>query len=117
MVQATSGSEQLVAGRYLLQHEIGRGGMATVFQARDRQLERDVAVKLVHQSTLSSATVAAGPVGEARAVAGIQAPNIVTVFDAGQDAGRAFIVMELITGGDLADRLEREGRPRPAEAV
>src|SRR5438874_2743621 len=110
MVQATSGSEQLVAGRYLLEREIGRGGMATVFQAHDRQLERDVAVKLTHPSTSSSATVAAKPVGEARAAAGVQAPNIVTVFDAGDDDGRAFIVMELVTGGDLAGRLEREGR-------
>lgn len=104
-----------LANRYLLEGAIGRGGMGVVHRARDRQLERPVAVKLV--------TEAADPeakerfVAEARRTANVRHPSIVEVFDVGEDAGDAFLVMELLEGETLGDRLKREGALAVRDAI
>ena len=90
--------------RYALKKEIGRGGMGRVFLAQDRRLGRDVAIKLL-------ATGAPGGERllrfeqEARAVASLSHPNIITVFDVGVSAGAPYIVSELLRGGTLREKL------------
>jgi DNA-binding SARP family transcriptional activator len=101
---AAPGASQTSAlhGRYLLDTEIGRSGMAVLYSARDTLLERDVAVKLVSATALDSAG-RARLVREARAIARLNHPNIVTVYDVGEADGAPFIVMELIQGESLHD--------------
>ncbi|MGE5138576.1 MAG: serine/threonine-protein kinase, partial [Rudaea sp.] len=94
--------QRLLQNRYSLDRELGRGGMGVIYQAHDRVLDRDVAVKLLSGSNLS-AEVRARLLNEARAVARLAHPNIVTVFDAGEADGAPFIVMELIQGESLHD--------------
>lgn len=107
----------VLAERYELTRPLGSGGMAEVYAARDRLLERPVAIKLIHHAHLQD------PVGrerfarEARVAAGLQHPNTVAVFDAGDEDGRPFIVMELVDGRSLADRLREEGRLPVVETV
>lgn len=102
---------RLLAGRYRLLRRAGQGGMSEVHVARDEVLGRDVAIKLV-----TSDLIDAGGVErlerEARAVAGLQHPNVVTVHDTLRDGDDAAIVMELVDGGTLADRL-RADAPLP----
>lgn len=105
----------VLAGRYELGDELGSGGMATVVAAHDRVLDRAVAVKLLPPG---SAPVARERfLREARAAARLRNPGVVAVHDTGEAAGRAFIVMELISGQSLADLLDRRGRLEVAEAV
>src|SRR3954463_4244037 len=86
-------------GKYELLEEIGHGGMATVYRARDMRLGREVAVKVVHKHLRGSAEVAARFVAEARAVAKLQHPNIVEVYDVSEDTdSERFIVAELLRG-------------------
>jgi DNA-binding SARP family transcriptional activator len=97
--------------RYRFDAEIGRGGMAVVYRARDTLLERDVAVKVMSAAALDTE----GRVRllhEARSAAGLNHPNIVTVHDVGEADGSPFIVMELVGGESLYDRRPR-ARPRP----
>ncbi|MDO5677142.1 MAG: protein kinase, partial [Propionibacteriaceae bacterium] len=109
------GPGRVVAGRYLLQQRLGRGGMSTVWRARDQVLDRDVAVKIVAE--MEDAEVTAERFRrEARATAALNHPNIVTVFDAGVDDGRAFLVMELLPGHTLADEVRARGA-LPVEEV
>ena len=84
--------------RYRLDHAIGRGGMGTVYQAHDLLLDRDVAVKVLSARAVESR---ARLQREARAVAKLNHPNIVSVYDAGESAGLPFIVMELVPGDSL----------------
>ena len=102
----------MLHSRYRLERLLGIGGMASVWLARDEQLDRSVAVKIIADA------LAADPVWvrrferEARAVASLSHPNIVRVFDFGAEQGRPFLVMEYVPGGTLADLLERAGRVR-----
>ena len=89
--------------RYQIETELGQGGMGTVYRARDTTLERDVAIKLIsgaslgqegHQRLLS----------EAKTIAQLDHPNIVTVFDAGEYEGSPYIVMQLVEGGTLHEQ-------------
>ena len=107
----------LIAGRYELAEPLGSGGMARVVAAHDRVLGRRVAVKLVHESLPVDDASAQRLLREARAAARLHHPHTVAVFDAGEDAGRPFVVMELIEGEHLGQRLGRVGRLAPAEAV
>ena len=110
----------LVAGRYRLLEEIGRGGMATVHRALDKTLDRQVAVKLIHPALCADRAFLLRFLETERRVARLSHPNLVTIFDAGSErdaGGRCFVVMEEITGGSLRSRLAK-GRPLPvAEAV
>jgi serine/threonine-protein kinase len=108
---------RLVAGRYRLERELGRGGMATVYRAQDQQLQRPVALKLVERDPLGAGGFAGAVLCEARAAAAVQHPNVVTVYDVGQCDGAPFIALELVEGGDLLDLLRARGRLEPAEAA
>ncbi|MFJ8162679.1 serine/threonine-protein kinase [Streptomyces sp. NPDC096136] len=99
-------NEVVIAGRYRLGKRLGRGGMGTVWQASDELLGRSVAVKELH---VGAGGQAAGALREARTVAQIKHPHVVVVHDVVEDDGRPYIVMELVEGGSLADRLTADG--------
>lgn len=92
-------------GRYQMVEQIGRGGMATVFRARDPDLRRDVAVKVMPSFEAEDPTFIERFRLEAQSVAGLKHPNIIQVHDFGEDKGFIFIVMEFVAGGTLRDRL------------
>ncbi|MBV9214452.1 MAG: serine/threonine protein kinase [Actinobacteria bacterium] len=98
-----------VAGRYELENRLGAGGMSTVFRARDTVLERPVAVKLLAEHLAEDEAFVARFRREALAAAKLQHPNIVQVFDSGEDpeSGRHFIVMEYVEGQSCADLLRQ----------
>jgi Tol biopolymer transport system component len=104
-----------LADRYELKRELGRGGMATVYLARDRKHERDVAVKVVHR-TLVSTLGSEGFLREIAIVAQLRHPHIVPLFDSGNADGVLYYVMPFEPGPSLRDRLAREG-PLPVEDV
>jgi predicted ATPase/DNA-binding SARP family transcriptional activator len=90
-------------GRYRLLGELGRGGMGTVYRAHDTLLERDVAIKVLEGAALGGEG-RARLLREARVVAQLSHPNIVTVFDVGESDGNPFIVMELVPGTTLYEQ-------------
>jgi tetratricopeptide (TPR) repeat protein len=93
----------LLNNRYRLDAELGQGGMGVVYRGHDALLERDVAVKVVRDTSLGTEG-RARLLQEARAVAQLHHPNIVTVYDAGEAEGLPFIVMELLEGNSLFER-------------
>ncbi len=104
-----------LSGRYLLERRRGRGGMGTVYEAKDKALGRRVAVKVIRDDFVYSAAAARRFEREARAGAAFDHPNVVTVYDYGVEAGRrAFLVMELLDGATLRDQLKLHGRLTPA---
>ena len=92
-----------IQDRYRLDEEIGRGGLGAVYQAHDTVLQRDVAVKVLAEPTLGTEG-RTRLLDEARSVAQLSHPNIVPVYDAGEDDGISYIVMEQIIGSSLKDR-------------
>jgi serine/threonine protein kinase len=94
-----------IAGRYQIERRLGAGGMSTVFLARDSVLERPVAVKLLAEHLSDDEAFVARFRREALAAARLQHPNIVQVFDSGEDeaSGRHYIVMEYVNGPSCAD--------------
>jgi eukaryotic-like serine/threonine-protein kinase len=100
-----------VAGRYVIERRLGAGGMSTVFKANDTVLERPVAVKLLAEHLADDEAFVARFRREALSAARLQHPNVVQVFDSGQDpeSGRHYIVMEYVDGPSCADLL-RERR-------
>src|SRR5215469_1587207 len=102
-------ADRVLGGRYQLVREIARGGMATVWQARDSLLDRYVAVKVLHPHFADDREFLERFSREARAAARLTHPNIVPIYDVGhdQEARTPFLVMELVVGGDLKDRIER----------
>jgi predicted Ser/Thr protein kinase len=101
---------ELIAGRYELEELVGEGGMSSVYRARDRLLERTVAIKILHEQHSRDADYVERFRREARIAARVQHPNIVTVIDRGQADGRQFIVFEYVDGENLKQLVEREGR-------
>lgn len=113
----------VLGGRYELQEIIGRGGMAEVWRARDVRLGRDIAVKRLRIDLATDPTFQARFGREAQSAAGLNHPNIVSVYDTGGQVDEAtgvvvpYIVMELVGGRTLRDML-RDGRTiEPAEAL
>jgi serine/threonine protein kinase len=104
-------------GRYELLEPLGRGGMGTVYKARQARLEKLVAVKLLDPTRAGRKGAMTRFWREARAAAQIRHPNVVEVFDVGFDDGTAFLVMELLDGQDLAAHLATRGRLELHEAV
>ena len=101
--------------KYDLLEEIGHGGMATVYRARDTLLDRDVALKLLHRHLRESEEVKRRFVSEARAVAKLRHPNIVEVFDVSDpDEPERYLVVELISGPTLRQLIQEQG-PLPPE--
>lgn len=97
--------DRLVAGRYRLGELLGRGGMSEVYEAKDERLERSVAVKLLRPELAVRDDVRLRFEVEARAAAGLAHPNVVAVYDTGEDDGLPFIVMEQLPGETLGDRI------------
>ncbi len=103
--------------QYRLEREVGRGGMGVVFLATDLALDRRVAVKVIHPDLVVNRALAARFLAEARLVARIRHPNIVTVHAAGDAEGHLFYVMDFHEGETLRQRLRRERRLPEAVAV
>ena len=102
--------KQALRDRYVVEREAGRGGMATVFQARDRKLGREVAIKVVSPSVM---TAVAGErfLREIRITAQLQHPNILSLIDSGEAAGLLYSVMPFVDGESLRERLLGEQLP------
>src|SRR5688500_5909095 len=106
---------ELFAGRYALGRLLGAGGAGRVYAARDERLHRDVAIKLV--PTSSAEPIARQRfVREARTAAAFTHPNAVALYDAGEADGSLYLVMELVDGESLADKLAARGPLGPAES-
>jgi serine/threonine-protein kinase len=108
---------ELIADRYELEELVGSGGMSSVYRAHDRLLERSVALKILHEQYGRDEDYVERFRREARSVAQLTHPNIVTVIDRGEQDGRQFIVFEYVDGENLKELLEREGPLRPEEAI
>ncbi len=109
--------EGRAAGRYRVEEEIGRGGMGVVYRAFDRDLRRDVAMKVLRPGVAAEGDLVSRFVEEAQATAQLQHPAIVPVYEIGRDAdGRLFFTMKLVRGRTLARvvALAREGDPETA---
>src|SRR3954454_2386295 len=117
MSLVTSPVGTLLSGRYRLDAQVGTGGMSTVYKAFDTVLERPVAIKLMHREIASDSDQLERFRREARAVAQLNHPHIVTVIDAGEDAGTPFIVFEYVEGETLKERIRRCGRLAIPEAI
>ncbi len=98
-------------GRYVVREEIGQGGMATVYRAFDPHFQRDVAIKVLPLHFLHDPRFRARFEREARIVAGLQHPAIVPVYDFGEDNSQPYLVMSLMSGGSLEDRLRQGPMP------
>jgi serine/threonine-protein kinase len=96
-----------LADRYLLERELGQGGMATVYLATDVRHQRRVAIKVLHQD-VAAAMGAERFLKEIQLTAALQHPNILSLFDSGAAAGRVFYVMPFVEGETLRARLDRE---------
>ncbi|WP_298010587.1 MULTISPECIES: protein kinase domain-containing protein [Anaerolinea] len=109
MGTANSTTTPMLQNRYVLEETIGSGGMAVVYRARDRMLERTVAIKLLRPKYSGNQAFQEQFRREARAAANLSHPNIVTIYDIGYDSGRLFIVMEYIEGQNLKDLIRQKG--------
>ena len=107
----------LIGERYRLEEKIGAGGMSSVYRAFDPTLERWVAIKLMHRDISDDPDQLERFRREARAVAQLNHPHVVTVIDAGEDEGAPYIVFEYVEGETLKDRIRRLGRLPVSEAV
>src|SRR5215210_1947460 len=107
----------LISERYRLEEKIGSGGMSSVYRAFDPTLERWVAIKLMHRDISHDPDQLERFRREARAVAQLNHPHVVTVIDAGEDDGTPFIVFEYVEGETLKDRIRRCGPLPVPEAV
>jgi len=104
-------------GRYELHRRLARGGMADVFLARDQLLDRPVAVKVLFPEFATDPAFVERFRREAQSAANLNHPNIVSVYDWGQEQGTYFIVMEYVEGRSLADILRTEGPLHPQRAA
>jgi beta-lactam-binding protein with PASTA domain/tRNA A-37 threonylcarbamoyl transferase component Bud32 len=108
---------RLIDGRYQVRSRIARGGMATVYLATDLRLERRVAIKIMHGHLADDNTFKSRFVQEARSAARLAHPNVVNVFDQGQDADMAYLVMEYLPGITLRDLIKDYGRLTPEQTM
>jgi len=107
----------LLAGRYLVQELIARGGMATVYSAQDEKLDRLVAVKVIHPHLSENPVFRDKFFREARMLAKVNHPNLVNIYDQGDDNGNAFIVLELVKGITLRQALTDFGSLEPEQII
>jgi eukaryotic-like serine/threonine-protein kinase len=108
---------ETVAKRYELEELVGRGGMSSVYRAHDSLLERYVALKVLHEQYSKDEDFVERFKREARSVAQLQHPNIVTVIDRGEQDGRQYIVFEYVEGENLKELVVRRGRLEVREAL
>jgi serine/threonine protein kinase len=99
----------LLAG-YQLEAQVGAGGMAVVFRARNQRLGRVVALKILAPALAADETFRRRFIAESRAAAAVDDPHILPVYEAGDADGVLFIAMRFVAGGDLRRVLEQEGR-------
>ncbi|MEO6958129.1 MAG: serine/threonine-protein kinase, partial [Antricoccus sp.] len=120
-VAAAEGEQSLLAGRYRLDSLLGRGSMGAVWKAHDVILRRSVAVKEVllpsTQSDAENSVARERALREARAIAALSHPNVVTLFDVVDEDGRPWVVMELVPAPSLAQILRDRGRLSPIETA
>ena len=107
----------LLAERYEVMERIGTGGMSDVYKAKDNKLNRFVAVKVLKQEFCENANFVSKFLVEAQAAAGLMHPNIVNVYDVGEEDGIHYIVMELVEGITLKKYIEKKARLSYKEAV
>ncbi len=107
----------LIADRYEVLEKVGTGGMSDVYKAKDHRLNRMVAVKVLKQEFSENATFVSKFRVEAQAAAGLMHPNIVNVYDVGEEKGAYYIIMELVNGITLKRYIEKKERLVPREAV
>lgn len=107
----------LIADRYEVLEKIGTGGMSVVYKAKDHKLNRFVAVKILKQEFSDNANFVSKFRVEAQAAAGLMHPNIVNVYDVGDEHGMYYIVMELVDGITLKKYIEKKSRLSTKEAV
>ncbi len=108
---------RLIDGRYQVRSRIARGGMATVYLATDLRLERKVAIKVMHSHLADDQAFAQRFLQEARSAARLAHPNVVNVFDQGEDGGMAYMVMEYLPGITLRDLLRDFTKLTPAQTL
>jgi tetratricopeptide (TPR) repeat protein/tRNA A-37 threonylcarbamoyl transferase component Bud32 len=108
-IRANAGHKLLI-GNYLLLEPLGKGAMGEVYKARQRRLKRLVALKLIHPELLVRENLVLRFHREAEAAARLDHPNIVRVYDAGEETGVHFLAMEYVEGIDLGRLIERSGR-------
>lgn len=108
---------RVVDGRYLVESRIARGGMATVYLALDQRLDRRIALKVMHQHLSGDPEFVSRFVREARAAARLSHPNVVQVFDQGEDGPVLYLAMEYLPGRTLRDVLVQRGALTPRETV
>jgi beta-lactam-binding protein with PASTA domain/predicted Ser/Thr protein kinase len=109
--------EQIVGGRYRVLRKLGGGGMADVYLCEDRTLGRQVALKVLLQRYLGDATFVERFRREAKAAAGLNQANLVSIYDWGELDGTYYIVMEYVEGETLKDYIRRQGRLSGNESV
>lgn len=103
--------------RYEILERVGSGGMADVYKSKDHKLNRYVAVKVLKSDYRSDEVFIQKFVSEAQAAAGLMHPNVVNVYDVGQDRGLYYMVMELVEGITLKDYIEKKGRLSAKETI
>jgi eukaryotic-like serine/threonine-protein kinase len=108
---------QLLDGRYLVESQLARGGMATVYLGRDVRLDRAVALKIAHPDLARDQEFSNRFIGEARSVARLSSANVVAVFDQGSTGDINYIAMEYVPGPTLRELLNSRGRLSPREAL
>jgi len=111
------GMERVLEGRYKIEEPLGVGGSSQVYLARDKALNRDVALKVLDAPAAADGDTRRMFVKEARALAQLSHPNIVAVYDVGEVDGSPFIVMEYLAGGSLKQKIEGTGPLNAGEAV
>jgi eukaryotic-like serine/threonine-protein kinase len=108
---------RLLDGRYAVTARIAHGGMATVYQATDTRLDREVALKVMHAELARDEEFRRRFIGEAKSVARLSHQNVVAVFDQGADGPFLYLAMEFVPGRTLKDLLRDSGRFAPATAL
>src|SRR5262245_46618548 len=108
---------EVIAERYELEELVGTGGMSSVYRARDRLLERNVAIKILHEHYSPDDAYVERFRREARAAAKLSHPNIVTVIDRGDAGGRQYIVFEYVDGENLKQLIAAKGRLSVRESL
>jgi serine/threonine-protein kinase len=98
-----------LSSRYLVETIIARGGMSTVYQAKDQRLDRQVAVKVIHPHLAADPVFRDKFFREARMLAKVNHANLVNIYDQGDDSGHAYIVLEFVEGITLRDALRDSG--------
>lgn len=106
-----------ISDRYEIMEKVGSGGMADVYKAKDQRLNRFVAIKILKSEFSADKKFVGKFRGEAQSAAGLSHPNIVNVYDVGEDEGLYYIVMELVEGITLKSFIERKGRLDVKEAI